>query len=138
MALCFYLRYRSPVFNLTLSGAVMSEPITLYQMFHLYRHELGFSFIAALVAVFRHWQMKHPFRDIVTSGFLCAAFAFGISTVLDYFGIEGQKWGYLASVFLGYVGVETALDAISEKLPFLGRVKRVSPTEDQNDAKPNA
>lgn len=102
----------------------MSEPVTLWQIFYMYRHELGFSFIAALVAVFRHWQMRHPFRDIVTSGILCASFAFGITTALEFFGLDGNKWGYLASVFLGYVGVESMLDALSEKLPFLGRTAR--------------
>lgn len=112
----------------------MSEPTTLWQVFYAYRHELGFSFIAALVAVFRHWQMRHPFRDIVTSGILCAAFAFGITTGLEFFGLDGNKWGYLASVFLGYVGVESMLDALSEKLPFLGRTAR--PKEDPTPAAP--
>lgn len=113
----------------------MSDQVTLYQIFHTYRHELGFSFVAALVAVFRHWQLRHPFRDIVTSGVLCAAVAFGINTILEAFGISGGKWNYLASVLLGYVGVESVLDAVSEKLPFLGRVAR-KPLEEPTDVEP--
>lgn len=101
----------------------MSEHTTLWQLFQLYRVELGYSFIAASVAVFRHWQLRHPFSDIVSGGAICAAVAFGMNNILSFFGIDHGTWGYLASVFLGYVGVETALDWASEKIPFLKKIR---------------
>lgn len=106
-------------------------PLTLHQLFLMYRTELGYSFIAAIVAVFRHWQLRHPFRDMVTSAVICAAFAFGMKSILEFFQIDGGAWGYLASVVLGYMGVETLLDYASEKIPFLRRSPRKD--EELND-----
>lgn len=113
----------------------MSEHSTLWQLFQVYRVELGYSFVSAAVAVFRHWQLKHPFRDIVTGGALCAFVAFGMNHILSFFNIDHGTWGYLASVFLGYIGVETALDWASEKIPFLKKI-RATPAHTTNPEDP--
>lgn len=97
----------------------MKEPFDLQQLFVMYRHELGYSFVACCVAVARHWQQGDPFREIVTNGALCALVAFGINNVLEYFTIDSAQWGYLASVFLGYVGVEAVMSGLADRLPFI-------------------
>lgn len=98
----------------------MREPMDLQQLFMLYRHELGYSFVACIVACAKHWQKGDGFREIVTNGVICALCAFGIETLLDAFGISGGQWGYLASVFVGYVGVQSLMEGIAGRLPFLG------------------
>lgn len=96
----------------------------LQELFSIYRKELGYSFVACLIAVAKHWQRRDPFREIVTNGVICAAVAFGISNVLDFFNIDSGKWGYMASIFLGYVGVEVMLDLLAERIPFLKSINR--------------
>ncbi len=105
----------------------MSEfPTSLYQIFSVYRKELGYSLVACIVAVTRHWQARDPFREIVTNGVLVAVVAFGIQNVLELFSIDTDKWGYLASVLLGYVGVTVLFEVIAEKIPFLKVLKKGS------------
>lgn len=96
----------------------MHDKNLLVEIFTQYRTELGYSFIAAAVATARHWQKGDGFREIVTNGVIVAAIAFGMNTILAQFGIDEGKWGYLASVFLGYVGhkvfVKSFLDRITD------------------------
>lgn len=95
----------------------MNEKHAFLEFFSHYQNELGYSFVAAMVAAARHWQQQDPFRTIATNGVIVAAIAFGMNTILTAFGINGEQWGYLASVFLGYVG---------HKVFFLSIVDRVS------------
>ncbi|HCR1107377.1 TPA: phage holin family protein [Klebsiella aerogenes] len=102
----------------------------------MYRNELGFSFIACVVAACRHWQQKHPFREICTNALLCAAVAFGANNLLELFGIDGSKWGYLASVAIGYMGLETTLGVISDRIPFIKRKGEYVPTKQHEPEEP--
>lgn len=97
----------------------MNNFTSLHELFSMYRRELGYSFISCLVAVARHWQARDPFREVVTNGLLCAVVAFGISNLLEYFGIDATKWGYMGSVLLGYVGVSVLFDVVASRIPFL-------------------
>lgn len=97
----------------------MHEPLDLAQIFHLYRRELGYSFIATLTAVVRHWQCRDPWREICFNGVLVAIVAFGLEGMMSFYGIDSGKWGYLVAVWLGYVGVAGFIDGISARIPFL-------------------
>ncbi|WP_225760237.1 phage holin family protein [Leclercia sp. Marseille-Q4284] len=98
----------------------MKEPFDLQQLFISYRRELGYSFVACLVAMARHWQRGDPFREIATNGVFVAVAAFGMNEILSLFGINGGQWGYLASAWLGYVGVQTLITGITARLPLPG------------------
>ena len=98
----------------------MREPLDLHQLFLMYRHELGYSFVACIVAIARHWQQGDPFREIATNGVFVAVAAFGMNELLAAFGIDGGQWGYLASAWLGYVGVQALLAGLVDRLPIIG------------------
>ena len=97
----------------------MNNYSSLHELFAMYRRDLGYSIVACIVALVRHWQARDPFRETFTNGILVAVVAFGMRTILDYFGIESDTWGYLASVLLGYVGVGALFDVIASRIPFL-------------------
>lgn len=114
----------------------MRDPIDWHELYMTYRIELGFSLIACVVAACRHWQQQHPFREICTNALLCAAVAFGANTLLELFGIDGKKWGYLASVAIGYMGLETTLAVISDRIPFIKRKAEYVQTEQREFEEP--
>lgn len=91
------------------------EKNVLLELFATYRSEFGYSFIAAVVATARHWQKGDSFREIATNGIIVAAIAFGMNTILGQFGIDEGKWGYLASVFLGYVGHKVFVNSLLDR-----------------------
>lgn len=97
---------------------------SLREIFFLYRHELGYSFVACCVAMLRHWQKGDPFREIFTNGLLCAFAAFGLKEIFHFFDMPMETSGYLASVLLGYVGVEVLLNALPFKIPMTRQAKR--------------
>lgn len=101
----------------------MKEPLDLFSLFNMYRRELGYSLVACLVAVARHWQQGDPFRELATNGVFVAVAAFGMNEILTVFGIDGGQWGYLASAWLGYVGVQALLDGVTARLPLPGRAR---------------
>lgn len=94
----------------------MHDKNIFLEFFALYRHELGYSFVAALVAAARSYQQEDSFRFVITNAMIVAAIAFGMSTILEAFGINSGKWGYLASVFLGYVGHKVFITHLLDRL----------------------
>lgn len=95
----------------------------LSTLFQLYRHELGYSFVACIVAIVRHWQTGDKWREIASNAVLVALVAFGVQNILDFFGIDSSQWAYLASVWIGYVGVEGLIAGIGERLPVIAKGK---------------
>ncbi|MGV2814597.1 phage holin family protein [Enterobacter cancerogenus] len=94
----------------------MREFCQIHLFFMHYRHELGYSVIACIVAVTRHWQNGDSFRNIATNGIYVTVAAFGMNEILTLFDIDGSQWSYLASAWLGYVGVQGLLKDIRRKL----------------------
>ena len=90
----------------------MRDEMGLLELFTLYRKELGYGFVAAVVCMARAWQKGDPFRTVITNGAIVAMVAFGMKEILNLCDINEAKWGYLASVFLGYVGVEAFLSRL--------------------------
>ena len=95
------------------------DPVTFTELFMLYRQQFGYSFVACCIALCRHWQLRDSFREIFSDAIMCAFLAFGVSTALDYFGIESEKWGYLASLIIGYVGFKTIMKLITDRIPLI-------------------
>lgn len=114
----------------------MGDKNIFFEIFATYRHELGYSFVAAMVAAARHWQLNDPFRVVATNGVIVAAIAFGMNTILGAFGINGEQWGYLASVFLGYVGHKVFFLSIADRIAGIKPGGDNVQTRDQEQRKP--
>lgn len=100
-----------------------NDPFTFSELFILYREQLGYSFVACAVALCRHWQLRDPFREVFSDALMCAFLAFGISSVLSYFGIDSKQWGYLTSIAVGYLGFKTIWQLITDRVPLINTRK---------------
>jgi hypothetical protein len=97
--------------------------MTLIQLFEFYRRDLGYGAVAAFVCVLRSVQLKHTFRNSCVNASIVAIVAFGMANLLELFYLEPNKYGYLASVFLGYLGVDTLLGVLADRFPLVSKFR---------------
>lgn len=88
----------------------------LYKYFHpelitwlkVNRTELGYALASGSMAILRCVYRGESFKNTCTEGIMCAMAAFGISEVLIAFDWD-PGLAFPASVFIGYVGLASAL-----------------------------
>ncbi|URC22393.1 antiholin protein [Serratia phage vB_SmaM-Susuwatari] len=106
----------------------MQEPTSLWQMFMLYRKELGFSALAATIAVLCSWHRRERGREIFFNGIMAGIVGMFIEDLINVFGLS-PKAATFACIMVGYIGATAIMDKVSEKFPILGS-KKAEPKPD--------
>lgn len=70
-----------------------------------HRLELGYGAIAGIIAWLRGRYNEKPWRRCFLDALMCAAIAFAVRDVLDFFGLSTDL-AYLSSVIIGYLGTD--------------------------------
>lgn len=105
----------------------MMEHYGFIDLVKLYRRELGYAGMAAVVCALRHIQKRDEWRNVVISAILCGALALCIDYLMGLVGISGGRAGLFFAFVLGYIGVDSMLVLFNDKFPLLKGNKEKTP-----------
>lgn len=94
-------------------------PNNLSQLFQIYHRELGYGFIAAMLAVFRHVHEATPIRQWFFDASICCFLAAGADQIIRLMSLP-EDMGYFAAIFIGVFGYKVVWNVLRLKVPILG------------------
>lgn len=78
-------------------------PMTFWQLFHTYRTNLGYGFVAALLCVLRAWHDGKEVKQFAFDAAVCTLLAAGADQLIELMGLP-HGYGYFAAIFIGVFG----------------------------------
>lgn len=96
-------------------------PTTLSNLFQLYREELGYGFMATLLALLRHLHEGTPLRKWFFDSAICGFLAMGADQIMKWMEMP-QEAGYFAAIFIGVFGYRVVMNILQVKIPIIGGI----------------
>ncbi|MCS5737319.1 phage holin family protein [Herbiconiux daphne] len=86
-----------------------------WQFFHMYRNQLGYGLVAAVINALVHWKRKDTARDSFVDVIFCGAIGWGVDGFLRSHGMNPEG-AVMAAAMIGYIGAQGISEFLKAKL----------------------
>lgn len=97
-----------------------TELTHLWQLFYLYRNQLGYGLLSATINALAHYKHKDTARDSFVDVLFCGAIGWSVDHLLITTGMPASA-GVIVAAMIGYVGADWISDFIKARLGLGGK-----------------